>query len=111
MRRRSSERIAAACAMAIALMLQCEVVTGAFAFSPGDCGITDQSGTASLKRYYARLREKLVNSDPERALIGKLEKAVPIDGEPASQHYYWIVTESAPTYFDGESSIGQKILK
>jgi len=52
-----------------------------------------------------------IASDPGHGLIGKLEKADPIDGEPASQHYYWIVTKDTQTYFDGNSAIGQRILK
>jgi hypothetical protein len=48
-----------------------------------------------------------INSDPGHDLIGKVEKAHPIEGEPASEHYYLI----GGTYFDGNSAIGQKILK
>jgi hypothetical protein len=83
-----------------------------FAFSPSDCGITNQIGTSALQRFCARLSQKLVNSDPGHGLIGKLEKAAPIEGEPASLHYYWITTkDGGHTYFDANSIIGQKILK
>jgi hypothetical protein len=57
------------------------------------------------------LRQRLINSDLGHDLIGRLEKAAPIEGEPASQHYYWIVKGDGHTYFDGNSVIGQKILK
>jgi hypothetical protein len=87
------------------------VNTSVLAFSPDDCGISNQLGTPALGRYCAGLRQNAINSDPGHGLIGKLEKAYPIKGEPASQHYYWIVTEDSQTYFDGNSVIGQKILK
>ena len=59
-----------------------------------------------------RFYEKIA-SDPGHALIGRLEKADPITGEPASQYYYWIIPGdgSANLYFDGNSVTGQKILK
>ena len=88
------------------------VSTSAFAFSPSDCGIDGQVDKPSLRQYCARLREKAIASDPGHGLIGTLEKADPIIGEPASQHYYWIVTtDGQQIYFDGNSVIGQRILK
>jgi hypothetical protein len=85
--------------------------TSAFPFSPGDCTITAQVGTSALQRYCARLGQKVIKSDPGHGLIGRLDKAAPIEGEPDSQHYYWIVTGDGHTYFDGNSIIGRKILK
>jgi hypothetical protein len=76
-------------------------------FSPSDCGVTDRVGTPKLQQYCARLRQKMIDSDPGHGLIGKLEKADPIEGEPASQHYYWI----GGVYFEGNSEIGRKILR
>jgi hypothetical protein len=78
-----------------------------FAFSPGDCGIEGPVSTPALEQYCSSLRENLIDSDPDHDLIGRLEKAVPFEGEPDSQHYYWI----GGIYFDGNSVIGQKILK
>lgn len=86
--------------------------TTAFAFSPGDCGIEAQvDNTPALQRFCANLRQKAINSDPGHDLTGRLEKAAPIEGEPASQYYYWIVEGDQQTYFDGNSVVGQKILK
>ncbi len=80
----------------------------ALAFSPRDCGIeADVINTTGLQHFCAKLRQRLINSDPGHGLIGKVEKATPIEGEPASEHYYLI----GGTYFDGNSFIGQKILK
>ena len=78
----------------------------AFAFSPDDCGITDKPGTPALQRYCSSLRQKAINSDPGHILSGKLEKAAPIEGEPASQHYFWIDPGNgeSKTYFDGNSA-------
>jgi hypothetical protein len=87
------------------------VWTSAFAFSPADCGVTDTLGPPRLQRYCATLRQQAIASDPGNGLIGKLDKADPISGEPASQRYYWIVTPDGQTYFDGSSDIGRKILK
>jgi hypothetical protein len=83
-----------------------------FAFSPSECGITNKIGTPALNRYCTRLRKKSIDADPGHGLIGKLEKAAHIEGEPASQHYYWITTkDGAHTYFDANSAIGRTILK
>jgi hypothetical protein len=85
----------------------------ALAFSPGDCGITNKPGTPALQRYCSSLRQEAINSDPGHILFGKLEKAKPIEGEPASQNYYWIDPGNgeSQTYFDGNSAIGKRILK
>jgi hypothetical protein len=94
------------------LMSAALVSTSAVAFSPSDCGIGNQVGTPALRQYCAKLRQKAIASDPGHGLIGRLEKAEPIEGEPASQHYYWIrAGDGDPTYFDGNSVIGQRILK
>jgi hypothetical protein len=85
--------------------------TTAFAFSPSDCGIESGSNASGLRQYCATLRREMIAADPGGGLIGKLDKADPISGEPASQHYYWIVTPDGQTYFDGSSAIGRKILK
>jgi hypothetical protein len=85
--------------------------TNAFAFSPSDCGIESRTTGPGLEQYCAKLRQKQIASDPGHALIGKLDKADSIPGEPASQRYYWIVTGDGQIYFDGSSDIGQKILK
>jgi hypothetical protein len=87
--------------------------TSAFAFFPADCGVTDKVGTHALGRYCAILMQKAINSDAGQGLIGRLEHAAPIEGEPGSRDYYWVATENgvAPIYFDGNSVIGRKILK
>jgi hypothetical protein len=86
--------------------------TSALAFSPSDCGISGEAEKPGLRQYCAGLRQKAIASDPGHGLIGKLEKADSIQGEPASEHYYRIVTgDGQQTYFDGSSVIGQKILK
>jgi hypothetical protein len=81
--------------------------TSALAFSPRDCGIeANVDNSAGLQQFCARIRGKLIN-DPGHGLIGKVEKATSIEGEPASEHYYLL----GETYFDGNSFIGHKILK
>jgi hypothetical protein len=94
-------------ACVVMILMATARMTGAFAFSPADCGIEAGPDKAGLPQYCARLRQNMIASDPGHGLIGTLEKADPIEGEPASQHYYWI----QQTYFDGNSSIGRKILK
>ena len=103
------QRLVAYCLNILAAL----VWTSAFAFSPADCGVTDTPGSPGLQRYCAKLRQQAIASDPGHALIGRLEKADPITGEPASQYYYWIIPGdgSANLYFDGNSVTGQKILK
>jgi hypothetical protein len=61
--------------------------TSASAFTPSDCGVTAEPGKPGLRQYCIRLRQTSIYSDSGHGLIGKLDKADPIEGEPESQHY------------------------
>jgi hypothetical protein len=86
--------------------------TTVFAWSPEDRRISNRPPTPALMRYCVKLRKEMIASDPGHYVIGKIENADPIDGEPASNHYYWIneLNENGVLYFDGHSTIGRKIL-
>jgi hypothetical protein len=101
-------------AFAAALATAITVTPVLLAWTPEDCGPSDGANAApGPRKYCENLRKRLIASDPGHYIMGKLENAPSIDGEPNSQHYYWInkMDNSSPTYFDGQSSIGQRILK
>jgi hypothetical protein len=84
-----------------------------FAFTPKDCEVTDRPGSRTLVAYCARLAKEAAKATPPEDIIGRIDKAEPIPGEPASKHFYEIheSADSSPYYFDGNSAIGRRILK
>jgi hypothetical protein len=94
-------------AFAAALATAITVTPVLLAWTPEDCGPSDGANAApGPRKYCENLRKRLIASDPGHYIMGKLENAPSIDGEPNSQHYYWInkMDNSSPTYFDGQSS-------
>ena len=115
----------AAAALAIAFPAPtCTAQARPLALTPDLCGIHGNDGvwhnitaaeTRRIQKYCDDRTRKAIASDPGSYVLGRIEKADPVQGDPNSKFYHWIKSldaePNASNYFDARSDIGKKILK